>query len=87
MKELNRILIQLDKAIEFANSDLENEKKLAVILFDNLIEIQLLNKIKDQFIFDETSWFTDKRKYSSKDRFNATRYIDCLLYTSDAADE
>lgn len=79
MKELNRILIQLDNAVELANSALENEKKIAVILFDNLVEIQLLNKIKNIFDWDSTTWYSGSRNYSHKERSKATRYLDGML--------
>ena len=44
MIEINRILIQLDKAVTCANSIYPQERGIGVILFDNLIEVQLYIK-------------------------------------------
>jgi len=79
MKELNRILVQYDTAITLANSNSINKKMLAVILFDNLVEIQLLNKVNKILQFDDTNWYSGTRKYSRKVRKKATQYIDGML--------
>lgn len=41
MKNINRLLIQLNKAVECINSIYPQEKAIAVTLLDNLIEVQL----------------------------------------------
>ncbi|MPM22180.1 hypothetical protein SDC9_68631 [bioreactor metagenome] len=68
MLEINRILIQLNKAVDAANSEFPQEKGIAVILFDNLIELQLLNRAKTLFSFDVTNCYNGNRKFNFKTR-------------------
>lgn len=63
MIEFNRILLQLDKAVVCANSLYPQDKAIAIILFDNLIEIQLYKQVEKKINFDETTWFSGKRKF------------------------
>ncbi len=79
MLELNRILIQTDEAVKYANSGFMNKKMLAIILLDNLIEIQLLKKVEDVFWGDETTWYSGTRVFSQKERKEATHYIEGML--------
>lgn len=41
MRNTNRLLISLNKAVDCANSKYLSEKAIGIILFDNLIETQL----------------------------------------------
>jgi hypothetical protein len=79
MIELNRILIQLNKAVECANSNFPQEKSIAVTLFDNLIEIQLFKRAEKVFMWDRTTWYNGNRFYNSKIRNNTLGYFDQLL--------
>ncbi len=45
----NRFLIELDNAIRLSKSDLPQEKQIAVILFDHMIEIVLFNAVRASF--------------------------------------
>jgi len=77
--EINRILIQLNKAIESANSNFPQEKGLAVTLFDNLIEVQLFKRAETAFLWDSPTWYNDKRFFNSKTRKSTLGYYDTLL--------
>lgn len=79
MIEINRILIQLNKAVEIANSEYPQEKSIAVTLFDNLIELQLLKRAESKFLLDRTTWYNGSRFHNTKIRNNAVRYFDNLL--------
>lgn len=79
MKEINRILIQLNKAIECSNSALPQERAISVIIFDNLIEIQLYKRAEQIFKLDITTWFSDNRYYTINDRDKVLTYYDKLL--------
>lgn len=68
MKVYNRILLQLDTAINLANSDLPQKKAMAVILFDNIIEYQIYERVTHSLWWDETSWISGNRKHSKKER-------------------
>lgn len=79
MLEINRILIQLNKAIETANSDFPQEKGIAVTLFDNLIEVQLFKRAETAFLWDRTTWYNGNRLYNAKTRNSTFGYYDTLL--------
>lgn len=64
----NQVLIQLYEANLFAISSLPQKKRLAVILFDNIIEIQLRRLIYDKFSWDKTTWLNGSRSYSKIQR-------------------
>lgn len=83
MIEINRILIQLNKAVECANSDFPQEKSIAVTLFDNLIEVQLFKRAEVAFMWDRTTWYDGSRFHNSKTRNNALGYFDNLLKFSE----
>ncbi|MBN8878038.1 MAG: hypothetical protein J0I32_10865 [Sphingobacteriales bacterium] len=46
---LNRFFVALDNAIRLSQSDLPQEKQIAVILFDHMIEIVLFNAVRASF--------------------------------------
>ena len=47
MKNINRILLQLNKAIECANSSYSQERALAVIILDNIAELYLYHYLRN----------------------------------------
>jgi hypothetical protein len=75
----NKILIQLNHAIRFSNSEFPQEKEISVILFDNLIEIILYQKTENLFLKDSTSWFAGSRKYSLSIRQETHSYYNKLI--------
>jgi len=79
MIEINRILIQLDKAVECANSDYPQEKSISITLFDNLIEVQLFKRAETSFLWDRTTWYQGSRFHDAKTRNKALNYYDKLL--------
>lgn len=85
MKNINKILIQLDKAVTLANSTLPQERALSVILFDNIIEIQLYKKLSHVFLIDRASWYNGKRVFDQKKRAKAMKqYVGLLQVAKDA---
>ncbi|NOU19242.1 MAG: hypothetical protein HOO91_16920 [Bacteroidales bacterium] len=79
MLEINRILIQLNKAVDAANSEFPQERGIAITLFDNLIEVQLFKKAEIIFLFDRTTWYKGNRKFNYKTRNSSLGYYDSLL--------
>ncbi len=79
MIEINRILIQLNTAIELANSDLPPKQNLALILLDNLFEVQLYKRIEHLLLLDRTTWYGGNRLYSKDSRNKVMRHYDHLL--------
>lgn len=79
MIEINRILIQLNKAVECANSEYPQEKSIAVTLFDNLIEVQLFKRTESNLMWDRTTWYSGSRFHNKKTRDKAQSYYDNLL--------
>ncbi|HEH5945704.1 TPA: hypothetical protein SHQ29_001369 [Legionella pneumophila] len=67
MFEVNWFLLQLNRAVEFANSIYPQEKALGVVLLDNLIELELHRIANKQFQNDNTYWFKT-RKYKTNTR-------------------
>ena len=79
MIKINGILLQLDKAVELANSTFVQERSMSVILFDNLIEVQLYGIAERKFSLDRTTWYNGVRIHSLKKRNDTLSYYDCLL--------
>jgi uncharacterized protein YutE (UPF0331/DUF86 family) len=77
--EINRILIQLNKAVDAANSDYPQERGIAVTLFDNLIELQLFKRAETIFLIDSTTWYNGNREFNYKTRNSSLAYYDSLL--------
>ena len=75
----NQILIQLNEATLLANSGNPHKKRLAVILLDNMIEVQLRRKIDNTFSWDRTTWYGGSRKFTRLERQKATRGFKELL--------
>lgn len=84
MIEINRILIQLNKAVECANSEYLPERSIAVTLFDNLIEVQLFKRAESNLMWGTTTWYNGSRFHNAKTRDKALSYYDNLLkYSKD----
>lgn len=79
MIEINRILIQLNRAVECANSEYPQEKSIAVTLFDNLIEVQLFKRAENNLMWDRTTWYNGSRFHNAKTRDKALSYYGNLL--------
>ena len=74
----NTFLIQIDHANRLAGSKWPQERRLALILLDNVFELYLLRKIENIFLYDREYW--DKsRKYSSEIRSKTLRHYSRLL--------
>lgn len=71
---------QLVEAARFGKSEDFRFKRLAVILLDNFIEIQLSALIKEKFNWDGAFIFQNK-KYKQKERIKILNYYDELLKT------
>ncbi len=79
MLNVNKVLIQLNIAIELANSKLPQERGLAVVLIDNIIEVQLYKKVVSTFDFDQTTWYGGKRYFDKQKREKALKLYTELL--------
>lgn len=55
MRNTNRLLIRLNKAIDCSNSKYLSERALAVILFDNLIETHLYHLLTYNMFINKNS--------------------------------
>ena len=77
--EYNRVLLQLKNAIKLANSKYTQERGMAVILFDNIIELQIRQQIDNLFMRDRIDWIDHSRKFNSKIRNSTNRYHEKLL--------
>ncbi len=81
---MNRVVLlktQLDEAAKFAKSKTYRHKRLAVILLDNFIEIQLSNLIKEKFLWNGDLTVNNK-KYSEDEKKNILKYHEALLKAS-----
>lgn len=70
MRDLNRILIQFNRAITCANSRYPQDKAISVILFDNLIELQLYKRAENLFMWDRATWDNGSRAINKQERQN-----------------
>src|SRR5262245_30796096 len=73
METVNQIIVTLKEADIFARSRNPHHHRLAVVLLDNIIELQLRRKSERTFAFDETTWFSGVRKYDQKQRKKVSR--------------
>ncbi|MFZ4545215.1 MAG: hypothetical protein ACOYOA_14270 [Saprospiraceae bacterium] len=79
MLELNRILIQVNEAVNLANSALPQKRLLAVIIFDNLIEVQLRNKANNILLSDDIGPYRSDRQFGAKARKKILSNIEGLI--------
>ncbi len=68
MDVLNQILIQLAEADRLACAANPHCRRLAVVLLDNIIELQLRRKSEMEFLFDRTTWYSGPRKHNHRTR-------------------
>jgi hypothetical protein len=89
MKDLNHILIQFSRAITCANSKYPQDKAIAVILLDNLIELQLYKRAESAFMRDRATWYGGSRTISKRERQNIIgekgKYERLLKFSKDSS--
>lgn len=78
MNVLNEVFLQIREANRFASLE-PQLRKLAVVLLDNLIEVQLRRRTISKLNFDRTTWYSGVRQYDQKRRFRISRFHDQLL--------
>jgi hypothetical protein len=79
VETVNQIIVTLKEADAFARSRNPHHHRLAIVLLDNIIELQLRRKSETAFAFDRTNWFSGVRKHGSKKRKNVSKYHAALL--------
>lgn len=79
MDKINQTLLSIIEANRLATAQNPHAHRLALILLDNLIEIQLRRKSSSEFGFDQTNWITGVRKHNRKKRWQVNRYHAPLL--------
>ena len=84
MHRTNQILLQLREADKFANAKSPHYRRLAVILLDNAVELQLGRKAWFEFLCDRTTWYDGVRQHSRKRRREVDRsYPELLSFARD----
>ena len=68
MDVLNQILVQLAEADRLACAANPHCRRLAVVLLDNIVEVQLRRKTEMEFLFDRTTWYSGPRKHDYRTR-------------------
>lgn len=79
METMNQILLQLREADRHACAKNPHYRRLAVVLLDNLVELQLNRKAETKFLFDHTTWNRGVRKHDQKKRRDVKRRHPALL--------
>lgn len=79
MKITNQVFLQLREANRFALAKNPLQRRLAVILLDNIIEVQLRRKARRALNHDQTTWYWGRRKHNKKVRYGVSRYYKNLL--------
>jgi hypothetical protein len=79
MEILNQILVQLAEADRFACAANPHCRRLAVVLLDNIVELQLRRKSEMEFLFDRTTWYSGPRKHNHQTRRAIFRWHQELL--------
>jgi hypothetical protein len=79
METMNQILLQLREADRHACARNPHYRRLAVVLLDNLVELQLNRKAETEFLFDDTTWYRGVRKFNQKKRREVKRRHPALL--------
>jgi hypothetical protein len=73
MQSMNRIFIQLHEADRLAQAKNPHLRRFAVVLLDNVIELQLYNKALWAFAPDQTTWYSGVRQFNDKTRREVLR--------------
>lgn len=84
MENINRLLIQLDKAVNCTKSKYPQERAIAIILFDNLIEVQLYKTLTRKTFFNKKPKQGEKIIYRYQDR-DLNNYKDILKLASETS--
>lgn len=79
MKNINQILITITEANRLANAKNPHHQRLALLMLDNVIEIQLRRRTETAMMSDKTTWYSGVRKYDRKRRKQVARHHGELL--------
>ena len=79
VQNINQILITVIEANRLAKADNPHFQRLALVLLDNVIELQLRRKAKSALLFDDTTWYSGVRKHDRKRRKKISRFHGELL--------
>ena len=79
MQNINQILISVIEANRLATSANPHHHRLALVVLDNVIELQLRRKSETALMFDDTTWYSGVRKYDRKRRKQISRFHAELL--------
>ena len=69
MKRTVQVFLQLHEANKYALVKNPILRRLAVVLLDNIVELQLVRRAQTAFLYDETNWRDGVRKYDRKVRY------------------
>jgi hypothetical protein len=79
METVNQIILTLKEADALACAQNPHHQRLAIVLLDNIVELQLRRKSEEAFASDRTTWNSGVRKLSLKRRKSVSRYHAELL--------
>ena len=79
MDKINQTLLTIIEANRLATAKNPHAHRLALILLDNLVEVQLRRKSESEFGFDRTNWMTGVREHNKKERQQVKRFHAPLL--------
>jgi hypothetical protein len=79
MKITNQVFLQLREANRYALAKNPLQRRFAVILLDNIIEVQLNRKARAALYHDQTTWYSGVRQHNKKVRFGVSRAYKNLL--------
>ena len=74
MDVLNQVLIQLAESDRLAHAANPHCRRLAVVLLDNIVELQLRRKSETEFLYDQTTWYSGPRKHNNRTRRAIMRF-------------
>ena len=74
MNTLSQILLQLHEADKYASAKNPHLRRLAVVLLDNIVEVQLRRKAEMEFMFDKTDLRSGVRKHDLRHRRAVVRW-------------
>lgn len=84
MKIANQIILQLREADRYACAKNPQLRRLAVILLDNIVELQLFRKSELVFARDRTTWYRGVRKHDRKQRRSVSHlHAELSLFAKD----
>lgn len=78
MYQRNLFLIQIEHANKLAQSSWPQERRIALILLENLFEISIKRKVEQIFHLERSGW-DEKREISSKKKSRILRYYPDML--------